>query len=166
MQRDLGRRLVHAARADRIYIGWGDNHELYMFSRAGHPLRMFRWAGPSFTLTNEAWERYTTERVRTAPTEQQRALLTRFYRTSPRPAQFPAHRRLLADALGYLWVEEYPRPGVAHSRWFVLDHAGAWLGTLELPAGFYVYQVGRDELVGKWRDSLGVAYAVAYPLQR
>ena len=65
-----------------------------------------------------------------------------------------------------LWVEGYRLPYASHTTWHVFDPTGEWLGSLHPPNGLRVLQVGRDYVLGWYRDELDVQHVVVYPLDR
>lgn len=75
------------------------------------------------------------------------------------PDRRPAYSGLVVDPLGYVWLQEF-RLNTAASReprrWFVFDPAGAWMGVVELPADFDLFEVGEDYVLGNSRDEMDV----------
>jgi hypothetical protein len=51
-------------------------------------------------------------------------------------------------------------------RWSVFDSSGAYLGTIALPAGFELHQVGKDFVLGVTRNELDVQVVELYSLDR
>jgi len=95
------------------------------------------------------------------------------------PPHVPAVQDLEVDALGNVWLEEYRPPGprsrtiarqrgidieAGPSRWVVLDPEGRLLGSVLLPVGLDVHEIGADYVLGLRRDELGVQYVVRYPV--
>jgi hypothetical protein len=77
----------------------------------------------------------------------------------------PAHSgNLLVDAEDNLWVREYSLPGELAFRWSVFDADGVFLGTLDVPEGLQLLDVGADRVLGSWRDDLGVEHVRMYEL--
>src|SRR5690606_3482348 len=74
------------------------------------------------------------------------------------PERRPAFSGILVDPLGFVWVQGYITSLVASGprKSEVFDRTGVWLGTVELPDNFNLYQVGEDYLLGRYRDDLGV----------
>jgi hypothetical protein len=79
------------------------------------------------------------------------------------PTRRPAYSDLLVDAVGDVWVEAYippvsrfAEPSTEPRHWLVFDPAGTWLGTVDLPASFDLYEAGEDYLLGCSTDSMGV----------
>jgi hypothetical protein len=48
----------------------------------------------------------------------------------------------------------------------VFDSAGVWLGSVTMPAGLVVLSIGRDHVVGRRTDDLGVETVAVHTLER
>jgi hypothetical protein len=46
----------------------------------------------------------------------------------------------------------------------VFDPEGVWLGTVEVPPGLRIYEIGPDYMLGRWDDELGVEHIRSYRL--
>jgi hypothetical protein len=46
----------------------------------------------------------------------------------------------------------------------VFDPAGVYLGDVEMPERFRVFQIGADFVLGQWRDEDDVEHVRLYPL--
>ena len=92
--------------------------------------------------------------------------------------QFPHYAALLVDELGYLWVRQYRWRTDNHwtgsgslmtsgpGDWWVFEPDGRWLGTVRMPEGLDLSQVGEDFILGTHRDELGVERVRLYGLTR
>jgi len=79
-----------------------------------------------------------------------------------RPGLLPGYDRVLAAADGHVWAQVYEADlGSAH-EWDVFDHQGRFAGRVPIQARFYPMVVTADEVVGVWRDPVGVEYVRAY----
>jgi len=95
----------------------------------------------------------------------------------------PAFAELRFDADGNLWARAFDnldavafydysrfgpgieRPTLVHlRRWMVVDPDGRYLGVVETPPNFTVYEIGSDHILGVWRDELDIQYVREYPL--
>ena len=88
------------------------------------------------------------------------------YEEMPVPDVMPAFAGLHPDALGYLWVEEYRRPGDDTPVFDILDPDGAYVGRVTLPEGMEILEIGGDYLLALYRDELGVEYVKMLTLRR
>ncbi len=89
-------------------------------------------------------------------------------REMPLPETLPAFSTVMSDALGHLWVREYPVPGfeTPHPLWMVFDPDGRALGYMETPPGVLIYQIGADYILGRRVGDLGVQSIESWPLLR
>jgi hypothetical protein len=83
----------------------------------------------------------------------------------PHRPNVPMFGEIKADGLGYLWVSESALPGQA-AKWDIFAPNGIWMGTLSLPAGLAVHDIGEDYVLGLARDELGVERVELYSLDR
>ena len=88
-------------------------------------------------------------------------------REAPIPEFHPAYEAIYADVTGCLWVEETRVPGGDTARHTtIFDPEGRMIGSVVLPDGLRVEQIGEDYVLGRWTDDLGVEYLRLYPLTR
>jgi hypothetical protein len=81
-------------------------------------------------------------------------------------AILPAFVRVLAARDGHVWVQEHARAvelmdapaDIASNRWSVFDGEGVWLGTVEMPPGLQVREIGAGYVLGVWQDEFEVDY--------
>jgi hypothetical protein len=90
----------------------------------------------------------------------------------------PAYQHLVVDADRNLWVRDtyvewYLGEGWGQSRvlstptaWRVFDPSGIWLGTVTLPARFNPMDIGKDYVLGLWRDEDDVEHIRIYRLRK
>ena len=114
-------------------------------------------------LTSADIERYRQSQLAGREGDARRAAEERL-RAIEFPKTLPAFQRLLIDKVGRLWVEDFLRPGTTDPRWTVFDVTGRPLGTVKLPVGFRLFEVGRDYVLGRERDSDGFARVRMYTL--
>jgi len=75
------------------------------------------------------------------------------------PARRPAYSGLSVDPAGYVWVQEFTLSTAISQqppRWLVFDPSGVWMGVVELPPNFDLYEVGEDYVLGRSRDEMEV----------
>ena len=94
----------------------------------------------------------------------------RILRNEPIAETFPAFKQFLLSPDGHLWVEEYPtevddlvgiwerRYSASRSRWTVFDPQGRWLGSVLMPKGLRITEIGSDYVLGIWKDELDVSF--------
>lgn len=85
----------------------------------------------------------------------------------PMPERYPAYTDLLADPLGYVWVERFMAPWESGQRaWGVFDPDGVFLGHLQVPPDVEIADVTADHVVGVAHDERGVPLIRVYSLDR
>lgn len=93
--------------------------------------------------------------------------------------RLPAFGDLIVDRPGNLWAQRFDhrsvffKPGPAStqtmpvaSRWDILDDAGRWLCTVDLPARFTPVEIGADYVAGVARDEDDVEQVRVYRLRK
>jgi hypothetical protein len=116
-------------------------------------------------VTDEDTQRFIDDVTADIPAEyvaQAREMLSE----TPVPDVFPPYGALETDALGYLWVADYSRPGEESSMWTIFDADGRLSGQVTAPPGVSILEIGADYLLGVYRDELGVEYLHQYAVRR
>lgn len=75
------------------------------------------------------------------------------------PTRQPAYSGLSVDPVGCVWVQEFTLNAADPQRprrWLVFDPSGSWMGVVELPPSFDLFEVGEDYVLGRYRDDLDV----------
>ncbi len=128
--------------------------------------RLIRKAAPNRPVTSTDIERYREDVLSGTSDPNRRQFWHRMFAEMPIPETMPAYSRILVDATGNLWVEEYRRPGDDQPRWTVFDPDGAMLGPVETPQGFRLHEIGADHVLGRGTDELGIEHIQSYRLIR
>jgi hypothetical protein len=172
----FGRKTFVTAAGDRIYIGDDDRWEIDERDLDGRLLARFRMpreprplSGGQITAERQRRIDAAREGLSGLPSElRARFLAGLSTRISAIPARetLPAFADLRLDAAGRLWVEEPRVDPAGASRWIVLAPDGAVRAVAELPPGLDVLQIGRDFIVGRLKDALGVQRVAVYSLVR
>lgn len=87
----------------------------------------------------------------------------------PFPPTHPAYDQLLVDREELLWVREFnPRADTlsAGRRWSIFDPNGRWLGDVQLPPRFTLYEATAEHVLGVQIDDLDVQYVRAFRIER
>jgi hypothetical protein len=106
--------------------------------------------------TTEVWEEFqrrSLAQMRGADSARYAAL---YAKALPMPEYAPMYQGIKIDGVRRIWLERFRMPGVTQQRWDVLTPEGKLLGEVVTPEGVTVLRIGRDHLVGRARDSLGV----------
>ena len=161
-----------------FYLTLGEQMEqgILEYDTTGRLRRVIRLAEPALTPSPEALDKYTEFQIdrrrvpreyRARPDEYRKIAFARDrrrYEEIPMPQAIPVFSRLLVDDVGLLWAELY-RYGVGQPvRWLVFGPGGEGLGSVDMPPDLEVWQIGRDFVLGVWRDELEVEYVRRHAL--
>jgi hypothetical protein len=150
---------------DRFFAGQNGRFEITRYTVAGTADLVIRLERSPAAITAQDLDRYKAERLAdTRPDFRQQA--ERNLAEMPYPSTFPVFADLAADPDGNLWVLDYPRPGDDRRFWTVFSPEGHALGRVETPPGLQVLDIGRDYVLGVWRDDLDVEHVRLHTLNR
>lgn len=153
-----------AAGRDGFYYGSSDHFEITFFERTGVPRRIIRLDRENLPVTQDDIDRYIENRLDQADDEEERHVERTLLDRMPFPSTMPAYGSFIVDKEGNLWVEEWRRPGEDQPRWRVFDGDGVFLGAVETPVRFRIFEIGADYLLGRWADELDVEHIRVYSL--
>jgi len=105
-----------------------------------------------------------------------RAAMEQLWEEMPIVDTLPAFFDFLPSSDGGVWANQLLAPddvpddeswslrAYASGLWTVFDPEGRWLGTMAMPHGFVLYEVGPDWILGVRTDDLGVTWIERYPI--
>lgn len=152
--------------SDYFYFGSGDRYEIEGYDPSGTLVRLIRLERQATPVTEEDRARYIEDAVSEVEDENEARRIRKNISTLPVPDVFPPYVGFATDALGYLWVEDYPRPGDEVPVWTIFDSRGVLSGRVTTPDNVSILEIGEDYLLGVYRDELGVEYVHVYSLER
>ena len=158
----FGRSAIITPSDNRFFFSSGDSYKIDVFSSHGRLERSIRRIIANATVTKEE-----IERIRRPPEDPSRPRpppIRRLFDEMPFPETKPAHGELVVDAGGNLWVAEYRRRILETTAWTVFDPQGMLLGTVQMPHGSRVQQIGHDVVLVTWRDEDDVEHVIMYEL--
>lgn len=162
----VGRSPRISAGSSGFYYGSTDTYDIGRYGLDGALHQRVRLLGAARPVTEADIEAYRSSVLEEVP-EERRPDTERTLREMPYPETMPAHGELHVDALDHLWVQDYrPLFEPGPDRWRIFDAEGRQVATAELPAGFTVYEIGEDFLLGSWQDELDLEYVRMYRLER
>jgi hypothetical protein len=154
-----------AAHADMLYAWRGPDPEITSTSLSGDR-SIVRWNPPRQRVT-DVWDRYKAASLQEIPDDGTRRRYARLYdQDLPLLEHVPMARTLLIDTEGNIWIERYRLPWVGDPVWDVIDANGRWLGTVNTPSRFSLFDIGADYVLGRHRDDLGVERIQMYELHK
>ena len=150
-------------RGGKVYYGSADDMEVREMSQSGELLRIFRITDYPLELSEEEIEAEREARVAGAPDFARAGL-----ENAPAPPTRPAYSDLLVDPAGAIWLRPYVGAAEANepTDWLVLDADGGWLGGIEVPAGFRIWDIRMDAVLGTWVDKEWVQHPQVLRLRR
>jgi len=164
------RAAVAAFEVDRVHVGNGDTWEVATHALAdGRLLRVVRRSVEPRPITDESWELNRATYLGSLPEElleQRGAEIRERLEAAHRLETMPVYDALLADPTGHLWVRPYVPDWETSTDWDVVDPNGRWLGTVRLPPGLDVLEIGEDKVLGTTTDELGVVRLHVHELRR
>jgi hypothetical protein len=162
--RVFGWRTVRAPADSILWIGTGQTYTLNGYDRNGKLVRQIRNLAhsPAPVIAGDVslWVEETMENMETGMADHMQA----FFESIPPPEMIPPYDDLVVDAEGHLWVERYQRPGESRHVWTVFDPEGRMLGTVEIPGGVSVLEIGSDYVLGQWQDEFDIEQVHVYRL--
>ena len=97
----------------------------------------------------------------------QRPMIERLADAIPMAERVPFGHGLIADGLGYIWVQRYRLPeGPGSSEWHVFTETGAAVGRVVLPDGFRAVEISADSILGVFTHEMGLEDVRVYALDR
>ena len=83
------------------------------------------------------------------------------------PETMPVFGRMLVDAAGHLWVQDYAAEYLERPiDWSVFDPDGRLIARVTVPVRFRITQIGEDWVLGVQRDEMDVQYVRVHRLAR
>jgi hypothetical protein len=144
---------------DRLHYVWSDTLGVATYDLEGQRVGAFRSDYTPPPVTSADLERHLS----TVP-ESMRARFRPALEDSV-PSRWPAVRGLLVDDQDRLWLE-LAGPATSDVEWAGFSPAGAYLGSMLVPAGTSVYQIRGNSVYAKKEDGEGAPRLVLYRMAR
>jgi hypothetical protein len=134
--------------------------ELLWYDQTGRLAQVARWTRRRVP-SREVYPVYidsSLAQLQRGTDRQLEAAYDAFYKTDlPIPEFAPLYTTLKVDDERRIWLERFRLPGdTGPRRWDVINASGEWLGTVDVPPRFTLFRAGRDYVLGRTLDSLGV----------
>ena len=156
-----------ATLGQRIFRGSSDRMQVDELDMSGNLLRILRIPGYPLDLSDA---RIAAERD--ARLDELPPALPPYFRemieAMPAPETRPAYSEMLVDPSGAVWLELYRGTSEREQpqEWLVLDADGTWLGTVEIPDRFRVWDITTETVLGVWQDEMDVEHPQVLQLKR
>jgi hypothetical protein len=159
-----------------VWYGFSATYELRHITPTGVD-RIIRRSPQREAVSREVRDRWREWR-RSAFDESVPGFVWETLEREPIADSLPVFEQVQVSKDGYLWVEEpyalsEETPETWSSTippgrrpWAVFDPNGVWLGTVQMPAGIKIVEIGPDYVLGVWRDELDVSYVRFYRIRK
>ena len=171
------------SRGSLLYYTAGDRFFVDVFDASpsspepnghSHLISSFRVAAARIPSTDATREAYITSAIDVFQADGSDADRERYRQrleSLKSPDSLPAVQNLILDTAGNIWLEEYQPLGrfnryageqglgsAGSSTWVVLGVDGHLLGSVRMPGGLEVLEIGVDYVLGLWHDEFGVEH--------
>ncbi|MBK6496571.1 MAG: hypothetical protein IPG05_15970 [Gemmatimonadetes bacterium] len=179
----FGKRLQVASKQGWMVTGFPEHFEIASRNPEGRVARIVRLSKPDVPMTAAVVDGHKARLFDNfGGSPEERSAMEADLSLDQLPKTLPAYSAVKVDGMGRVWVREYIeldgmgpmnadmgkgprwRPDVP-ARWYVFSNDGEFLGTVRLPLGFVVHDIGKDHIVGVIRDADDVEYVVGYPFR-
>ncbi len=167
LRHPFGKSTFTAVWGDLVAFGRNEAYEIRAFSSDGSLARIVRRDYVPGAPTQEQQDAHFRERFADLSDDERTSRLG-VAANVPMVETFPAYAGIEGDALGYLWVREFERPGDESENpvWTVFDPEGRALGFVETPSGLTIYEIGEDYILGKRTGELDIESVELWGLTR
>lgn len=163
----FGKNPMTAVSGEHFFYGSQDTYEIRVVDRDGRLVRLIRRDKAPVGVTDAHVAAVMEDMLDDAQDSNQEREFRRLFRDSPIPENHPAYGSIHADRLGCLWVEETRVPDGPEARLTtIFDPDGRMVGSVVLPEGLLVWEIGEDYVLGRTVDDLGVPYLQLHELTR
>ncbi len=157
---------VVAAVGAEVLIAGTERLEFHYFDVSGGVTRLVRVLEPRHPVTDADRAAALGRRLENAP-EGARGPIRRSFEENAIIDTLPALSEVIVDAAARPWVQLFRSPAdTGPDRWLVLAANGTAEGIVNLPAGFRVFEIGSEYVLGSFEDELGVERVQLWPLFR
>jgi hypothetical protein len=152
-------------RGDSYYLADGREYRIEVRDTTGGLMRVVRRAESAARLTQQDIEAFRKRELEQATDEESRRMVTMWLDATPYPDAIPALARLEVDGADRLWVQRFSAELGTDAPWDVYDSSGRSLGSVTLPRGLNVTDIGSDFVLGIRQDETGVHRIELYRLR-
>ena len=166
-KRPFGCETAFAAAGDQFYVADNESYEIRVYSITGRLNQVIRKQVVSLALEQSHIRAFEDSTLAAASATGRRQMRVLFENLPPPPRTYPAFAPdIHVDGDLNVWVRESTRPGDGRFLWSVFSAGGELLGTVDMPPGVEVLDIGADYVLGLRRDELDVEYVQQFQLRR
>jgi hypothetical protein len=162
----FGRQTFTVAGRNGVYVADGETGRVTLYGLDGQ--RIQSWNSPleGWNVSPQDIENFKQERLAQIVVEERRRETQAMLDGAPFPKVSPVIGALKVDLEGNVWVQSFPRPGAETARWVIMAPSGQPVGQIEIPTRAEVFKVGRDYVLGRWRDEMDVEQIRLYGVSK
>lgn len=156
-----------AAAGDLIFSTRNGSHELEIWDLECEPRTITRWQDRDLDVDRATVDRWLERQIGERSPEL-RPAYRRSLERQPVNRTYPAFSELLSDSEGNAWLQSWIRPGDEDepTQWTVVSPEGRLVGKTFLPPDFVPLEIGREYVLGRQTDELGVQSLSVFRLLR
>ena len=145
-----------------LYFSSGDRFEFSVADGSGRTTRIVRRTDPPPPLTEAEITEWRDPQLDGVP-ESERAIVEENLARWVMPETLPTYVGLLVDASGNVWAQRW---GEGAQEWEVYRSDGACLGSVLMPTGLRLLEVGEDHVLGAFAEHADREYVQLHRLLR
>jgi hypothetical protein len=154
----------YAVGRQSFYVTPGRTSDILEYAASGCLVKRIAIDGPLRAYSTRVYDSLVEWGVGRVHDE---AAARRLYAQIPRPSGLPEWQSLKVDDFGLLWAEQYRlHDPTSLPAWTVFDSAGRALGSVEVPQGLRILQIGEDFILGVGTDASGMEQLRVHRLRR
>lgn len=162
----FGKSAAVAVGGTRFYYGSQDSYEIQVRRQDGTLERIIRAQAESMPVTDVQVAALLESALEDLPDNDLARQYRRDFMDAPIPEFHPAFGELYLDQIGFLWVEESRASDDEPRLFSIFNPEGRRVAWVTLPDGLMIQEIGRDYILGRTTDELGVQYLAKYRLSR
>jgi len=147
-----------------IYLGSADQMQFEVVSPAGLLKRIVRIPDVDLSVSGQEIQEERDALAGPSPTQ----YIKEIFAAVPEPETRPAYSDLLIDTEGFVWVAQHLGEAERDEPrdWWVFTPEGEWLGSVQVPGRFTLYEIGLDYMLGRLLDDMDVEHVQLLSLIR
>jgi hypothetical protein len=158
-------RSVHIAGPDSL-LAYDLALRISYFHRSGSFLGSVNIPPPGETeFPLDVWL-YRRNWVDGVPDDGRRVTVARALDRLPAPVEELGYSYVKVDQEGNLWVSDGATASGERAHWTIHDTTGTPIARASLPPRFEMFEITREDVLGRWRDELEVEHIRIYSLQQ
>jgi hypothetical protein len=162
----FGRVTIRALSATAVFIGTGESYEISEYDFDGNERAIIRVSQGREPLAQPHVDEALRNMVERTTRPERREEWRRWFALTGFPDSLPPYGVALIDGSEHLWVGPHPSGVREVPIYNVFAPDGAMVARVELPAGFRVFEIGEQHIVGVSRDDVDVERVQVYRLDR